>query len=608
MTAHNGLWRVCVTGLLLVSFAVAACSETGGGTIPSNIIREITPPVMPMTGGVAVEIRDSTVQYDLNRGVSVTIGGIRCLEPKLVNRNHIRCYCQGYPQPGPREVIVSQPGGPDPVTYPDAITFDPAANAAISSIWAIGGSTGAGVESGSLYLNMQVQSPVVQLARALGIFIGLPLISSEGLPIKSAICSTDPVTGVYTADYGAVLAMTPGEIADLRYDADIEVRNLAVPHTTDVRWLLDGFPDNLAGQYAHLIPGGEGDRSIMNRLPEHTMDVLVVGPDIWLRYIEDGILGDELVDAMDALFDVLSGFAPETAILVADVPDVSLTPGAGHLRMMRYRTMYLNKLLRQRIAGHGGMVHVSVFDVFNTLAKAGDGDSINMFGQNFAISHGANGEPDMTLCCAAAENGCVTLGFDRFEGLYSYDGHTLTSTGNALMANAFIAAINDHADVFGNAAALAYIDICNANQRDYRRAAVQDAERNACGFPAVETFMDTDITPAVTRGEECLMSDEEDMMCPATVVPDMTGPVLVMGMRTDIGFTVNDARGVPVPHTSYVAWIDNPDIVMVTGEGVTNENGKGSITLLPPMEESSNHLMILAGDALIRQTILIATH
>jgi len=375
----------------------AACSETDGG-IPATVVQDISPASMPMTGGVAVEIRDSTVKYALDHSVSVTIGGIQCLEPKLVNRNHIRCYCQGHPQPGAQDVVVQQTATDTSATYSRAITFEPARDAAISSIWAIGGSTSAGVESGSLYLNMQVQSPVVQLARALGIFIGLPLISSEGLPIKSAICSADPNTGEYTVDYSNVLALGVDDIAGLRYDPDIEVRNLAVPHGRDARWLMDEFPEGLAGIYAHLVMSGGGGGTIMQRLPKGNMDVLVVGPDIWQSYIDEGNSGDDLETTMDDFFAALAIFAADTPILVADVPDRSLAPGVTQQRLLRYRTMIVNRMLRQRLSAHQGMMLAPMFEMFRSLSEAADGTDLTIFGQRFGITHGETA--NRTLRCA----------------------------------------------------------------------------------------------------------------------------------------------------------------------------------------------------------------
>lgn len=352
-----------------------------------------------------------------------------------------------------------------------ALTFSVAAahgpRADLSRLVVVGDSLSAGYQNGSLLGTQQVNGYAALVARQAGVSLPLPLIAAPGIPNVLTLVDPGPPP---------VIGMAPG-VSTGRLDPTLQPMDLAVPGATvqdalatrpdpafdDFTDLVLGLPGLLGGISASqvewaemlapttvivwlgandtLLPAASGDATgvtpvadfrqayaeVMTRLAATGAALVVANlPDVgvlpYFLTAEEvaglsglpltvvgpvlGLAEGDLVtpDALPLIGPVLTGAVPGPL-----PPQVILD--AGEQQVIRIRTDAFNRI----IAGEARRVGAALVDVHGLLAWA-KARGIVVGGQRLTT--------------------------DFLGGLFSLDGIHPTNTGYAIIANAFIQAMN----------------------------------------------------------------------------------------------------------------------------------------------------------------------
>jgi hypothetical protein len=433
--------------LLAASLLLSACSaDHGPRLLPS-------PAHASLFGQVDVTFTgDLTALGDIR---SVTVGGIAAYNLRPAPSG-LLVTLQGAPTAG--AVTVEVIGTHGSSLHHGAFTYDPPA-AGVPPVWAaFGASYTHGCVSLGIDTRTQVRGISADIARAAGVYLGLPLFVDGMMPEMqpsdfNADCS--PKSSVGAVDAGKLLGQIGGKLTDPatglydlrrgRVDWTLTPRNFAVGGSkvddvlnggTSYIALLENLVENpnLQGPDALDKP----DVSQIDRLEKLDPDVAfttdLLGNDMDMAVIQSDDLHPEM---MTPLMTVQAGLTQMMARLgrlhgqyfIANMPSLTLVPNVAVLRA-------------QQVAA--GMSP----DAFDAKVKQIDAVAD---GYNAALVEAVAPYPNLHIvdfkAQVAAQLGGIRVGGEwlsgaRFGGLFSLDGLHLTDTAYGLYANVFIDSIN----------------------------------------------------------------------------------------------------------------------------------------------------------------------
>jgi hypothetical protein len=340
---------------------------------------------------------------------------------------------------------------------------------ALRRLVAVGDSQLAGFASGGLQRRSdsgQVHGVAAQLARSAGKRLTLPAIEAPGLPPQLAIVDAN---GNGHLDAGEVRRPTSGALGERRNPGDV-ARNLAVPGER-LATILEGADERGGGLgllKRRLLGDGSTSQVARARGLSPTFLLVWIGNDD-LQDVAAGISGGlPPVPEFGRLFrGVLDRLADSGApMAVANLPDPTSTAAlrlaAGDVRTCRDRdgserpvaadaliSLYLDPSLlpsppcsRVITPEQRGQVQATVA-AYNAEITSAAADVERARAVGIAlVDLSAAYERWSTAGIDATGDGRPDVSMGYLGGFYSLDGVHPTRTGNALIANEFIAAIN----------------------------------------------------------------------------------------------------------------------------------------------------------------------
>ncbi|MGH7320787.1 MAG: SGNH/GDSL hydrolase family protein [Candidatus Rokuibacteriota bacterium] len=340
----------------------------------------------------------------------------------------------------------------------------------LSRLVVVGDSLSAGFQNGSLHEALQPNGYASLVAARAGVALPLPLIAAPGIP--NVLTLVDPGPPL-------VLGEAPGASFG-RVDLMVQPMNLAVPGA-NVQDALTALPDLAFDDLTDLVLGLPGLLVGISRSQVEWAEALA--PTTILLWLgSNDILDPALNDATDtgitpvddfksAYTEVMDRLAATGATLVvANIPDVTavpfLTSAEDVAAILGLPLAVLGPILG---IGPGDLVTPDAFDLIeqillgsaigplpgSVVLDAGEVASIRSTTETFnafiaahAAAKGAAFVDIHGLLNEVQASGRV-VGGQRLTtkflgGLFSLDGVHPTNTGAALIANAFIRALNTH--------------------------------------------------------------------------------------------------------------------------------------------------------------------
>jgi hypothetical protein len=526
-------------------FVLVACgdprplSDSGVATPDREEELAVEPSRLSAFGNDPVYIQSSAFAFDQTALPAVSLASRLCLDVALVDDGRLRCLPQGSPESGP--VWLSVRGENERVQAFGLLHLDAPQDRLFDRFAAIGGSWTAGMQSGSLTPDGQRTGVAAWLARQAGAYFPMPLLKRPGLPRAATLADLDPLTGRLPADWqSAALENLDEALENLRADPDLRVQNFAVPEAgTPGQFLGSEEPGSAGRLWQNLLldPFGEhaADWTRLTLLKELKPTLLFAGFDL-VDYIhqrpvgaDSGLREDAIMAEFEVLFDMLLTGSSPPVLVVMNLPPAGFWPGRDYSEWQRYESIWINNalfeagLLAQARHPDARIVLVDSFSfVFQMLAVRGD---VTRFGQSAKLVEGANGETDLLVTDRAGRE--QRLGFDPFEGIFSFDWLTLSASGNALFANLVIETLNR--DVGPKAAEplmareLAYADLAAALADDpLAPGALQDAGAEN-RLADLERFADLEALPGLHVAQRCAMHFTDEIRpdpadCPVSLI------------------------------------------------------------------------------------------
>jgi hypothetical protein len=358
---------------------------------------------------------------------------------------------QGAPRPGRYDIVIR--GNRGKTIQHNLFTYDPAV-AGVPPTWmAFGASFTQGTESNGIDPHTQIYGVSGQIAKAAGVFLGLPLFNPQVTPPLQPTdfysdCTQIPGTGAGATTLTTVTSNPDPGDADLRLgrvDWTLKNRNVAVGGAK-VDDILNGC-NGVIALLAHIVNDPDIDYSdVLSQETTSMIDrVVALDPDI-------GFTTDLLGNDIDAAVVQPDDLAPE---LITPIENVAPLLQTMMQRLGRLHGQYFIAnmpsltfvphvvALRQQLVAEGK--DTSAFD-----AKAAAIDAVTEQ-YNQALSDAMAPYPNLHVVdfkqYVADVKGGVTVGGEaltvaHFGGLISLDDLHLTDTGYALYAQKFIDAIN----------------------------------------------------------------------------------------------------------------------------------------------------------------------
>ena len=358
---------------------------------------------------------------------------------------------QGAPRPGRYDIVIR--GNRGKTIQHNLFTYDPAV-AGVPPTWmAFGASFTQGTESNGIDPHTQIYGVSGQIARAAGVFLGLPLFNPQVTPPLQPTdfysdCTQIPGTGAGATTLTTVTSNSDTGYADLRLgrvDWTLKNRNVAVGGAK-VDDILNGC-NGVIALLAHIVNDPDIDYSdVLSQETTSMIDrVVALDPDI-------GFTTDLLGNDIDAAVVQPDDLAPE---LITPIEDVAPLLQTMMQRLGRLHGQYFIAnmpsltfvphvvALRKQLVAEGK--DTGAFD-----AKAAAIDAVTEQ-YNQALSDAMAPYPNLHVVdfkqYVADVEGGVTVGGEaltvaHFGGLISLDDLHLTDTGYALYAQKFIDAIN----------------------------------------------------------------------------------------------------------------------------------------------------------------------
>lgn len=448
--------------------AVVACAACAGGPHdepprqegPRTIAIAATPDHASMFGGSDLVLAAPELA-DLAAVEEVTVGNIRALDARRVPGG-ISVRIQGAPTSGPAPIVVrgaiaaSGSASFRGATFRSATSFrfDPPASGAPARWMAFGASLTHGAQSGGLDAHGQTNSYAAQLARAAGVYLGLPLVV-DGLvpPIRVEDVVKDCNA---TANYARIVDGILGHMWDPgvarydlrkgRQDPTLAFQNLAIGGST-LKDVIEGGagPVHILERVMQLPDGDPEDfgaptpRSQLARIVANDPDVLfsadLLGNDAIAALGDDDVLLErattpELIEErLRVIIDALGRLRGQ--VFLGTLVDITVLP--------RLRSMGASRIAR-------GLDTEATFDAKVGALRA------RVAAYNAALVRVVALAPNVHVVDLAREadpilrdgyevDG-VRLASRPFGGLLSFDHLHFSDTGYAILAGFFARAIN----------------------------------------------------------------------------------------------------------------------------------------------------------------------
>jgi lysophospholipase L1-like esterase len=436
--------------IALLAFA-AAC---GGPELT------VSPASGPSFGHFAVRAEGAGISK-LKEPLAVSVGGIAAYGVARDGSQAVKFTVQGSPAAGANEVVVT---GADGATVKGArISYDPPRDPRFSRFVAFGASLTMGCQDGTFSMRSQLRGPAVQVARSAGAFLAVPLVK-DGYLASVTLDDRDPATcRLKTDDIFALLqqriesSLIP-KLSDSRGDMHVDWARLD-PRLTATNIAIGGFRigESVNGgsgalelAFQHFVwdpfsPPGKlfspTAETMLDRLvalhPSVVMTTDVFGND----FDNVDIHGDaipaltaltSLADFQASLDRLMAAFDQTGAeVFIANGPDLTVLPS------------YEEKVAKLRAAG------------FSEADATGWRDAIRarIVEYNTALATAAASRPRVhvvdfaTLAAEIFANGIdvagTHLGPKPMGGLFSLDDLHFSDTGYALLARAYVRAMNE---------------------------------------------------------------------------------------------------------------------------------------------------------------------
>ena len=430
-------------------FALALAVAGAGCYGDTGIQLTVAPDHAPMFGQT-----DVTITGDLASLGDVdyfSVAGVQVLNPRWTPTS-VTVTLQGAARPGRYDVVIR--GSRGKTIQHGIFTYDGPAAAGVPSSWmAFGASFTQGTESNGIDPHTQLYGVSAQIARAAGVFLGLPLFNPELTPPLQPTdfypdCTQIPGTGAGSTTLTSVATSPDTGFFDLRYgrlDWTMKNRDVAVGGAK-VSDILNGCQGAIA-LLAHITNDpdiGYNDAlstettSMIDRVvaldPDVGFTTDLLGNDIDAAVVQPDDLAPELITPVDQVAPMLQTMMQRLGRLhgqyfIANMPSLTFVP---HVAALRKALIAAGK-------------DPSDFD-----AKAAAIDAITDQ-YNQALADAMAPYPNLHVVdfkqYVADVEGGVTIGgepltVDHFGGLISLDDLHLTDTGYALYAQKFIDAIN----------------------------------------------------------------------------------------------------------------------------------------------------------------------
>jgi hypothetical protein len=380
-----------------------------------------------------------------------SVGGVQVINPRW-SGSSVTVTLQGAPKPGRYDVVIRGNHG---ITIQHGIfTYDPSPTVGKKDTWmAFGASFTQGTESNGINQHTQTMGVSGQIAKAAGVFLGLPLFTPQVTPPLQPgdfypDCTQIPNTGAGASTLTSVTTSPSTGYFDLRYarlDWTLKNRNVAVGGAK-VNDILNGAHGTIA-LLAHIVNDPDIDYSdavapettsqidrVVALDPDVGFTTDLLGNDIDQAVTQPDDLDPTLITPVDEVAPLLQTMMQRLGALhgqyfIANMPSLTFVP---HVRALRKRLVDAGK-------------DTTAFD-----AKAAQIDSMTDQ-YNQALTDAVAPYPNLHIvdfkAYVAEVKGGTTVGGERLTvdswgGMLSLDDLHLTDTGYGLYAQKFIDAIN----------------------------------------------------------------------------------------------------------------------------------------------------------------------
>jgi hypothetical protein len=380
-----------------------------------------------------------------------SIAGIQVVNARWTPTS-VTATVQGAPKPGRYDVVIRGSHG---LTIQHGLfSYDPPATADMPLNWmAFGASFTQGTESNGIDPHTQRLGVSGQIAKAAGIFLGLPLLNPQAAPPLQpsdfySDCTQIPDTGAGVTTLTAVTTSPGTGFFDLRYarlDWTLKNRNVSVGGAK-VNDVLNGVHGAIS-LLAHIVNDPDIDysdavapetTSMIDRVEALDPDIGIctdlMGNDLDGAVVQPDDLDPTMITPLDEIAPLLQTMMARLGKLhgqyfIANMPSLTFVP---HVVALRKALVDAGK-------------DTTAFDA---KAKAID-DATDAYNQ--ALTDAMAPYPNLHIVdfkqYVADVKGGVTVGgehltVDHWGGMISLDDLHLTDTGYALYAQKFLDAIN----------------------------------------------------------------------------------------------------------------------------------------------------------------------
>jgi hypothetical protein len=379
---------------------------------------------------------------------SVTLAGIAAVQVAKT-AGGVTLLSQGAPSPGPAEIVVSGATG----ELHGTLVVDDAPKGVPRTWIAFGASLTSGTSGMGIDATSQLDGPAMQAARAAGVFLPEPLLAELVPPLAPS--AFDPTTCEQKAGTGPDAGNLLGALNDpttgaidarrARLDPRVPIRNVAVPGAHVAEFLRGAVgPERIL---EHLFNPEDSDPDVLFQ-PIHVPQIArieqldadvglttdLLANDIDPAVVASDDLHPELITPVDSLKVDLAEVAARLGKLrghyfIANLPRITLLPGVA-------------AVFAKRLAA--GTDTQATFDA----KKAVIDGQITAYNQ--ALLDAVAPYPNLHVVDLAAEiekdQAGITVSGEaitgaRFGGFFSLDFLHLSPTGYGLVANVFLASI-----------------------------------------------------------------------------------------------------------------------------------------------------------------------
>jgi GDSL-like Lipase/Acylhydrolase len=382
---------------------------------------------------------------------SVTVGGTLAYDLQ-VTPTALTVRLQGAPRPGRADVIVEGSRGRS--VRRGLITYDAPPSGVPLTFMAFGASLTQGTQSDGIDPHTQTLGVSGQLARALGVYLGLPLfVPSLAPPLEpsdfNADCTQKPDTGFNINTITDTLTDPATGLFDMRrgrIDWTLTPRNVAIG----------------GSKVSDTLNGGRGTVALL----EHIVEDPTIDPDdaIGPEYISQIARVEKLDPEIGFATDILANDLDASVTSGDDLHPELITDLSTVQPLLQLMTARLGKLHGQFfIANMPSLTFVPNVAALRTARLAAGTDTAESFdakvktiddatdAMNAALVDAMQPYDNLHLVDFKAEVESVAGGLDvggehlttqMYGGLISLDGLHFTDTGYALYANVFLHALN----------------------------------------------------------------------------------------------------------------------------------------------------------------------